>query len=96
MAVSRRYTSQLIVLEEPQFAGEIHAWSERSKRPLSDLLRDALRRGWHKVRRDLMDEHGSLTTAEKHRGVYRALPPADRADYAIKHGLGDLVSVAAE
>jgi hypothetical protein len=88
MATTARFTAQMIVLGTPETVGEINAFSVKSNIQKSVLLRRALlESGWPAVRRELISEYGSLTTAERRYGTLAALPPAERAAYAIKHRL---------
>lgn len=82
MAVQRTYTSQLIVMQTPQYAGEIRAYAARANRSLSTLLRETQDIGWPSVRRGLILAHGEITNAERLRGeVISVMPASDRPAY---------------
>jgi hypothetical protein len=59
----RRYTAQLVILEEPDIAGEIRAWAEVNGQQLAPILRELLRAGLREKRKAWVREHGALETA---------------------------------
>jgi hypothetical protein len=80
--VVRTYTSQLIVMQTVQYAGEIRAYAARANRSLSTLLRESIEMGWPVVRRRLIMDHGEITPAQRlHGEVTSLLPVSDRAGY---------------
>jgi hypothetical protein len=80
--VLRTFTSQLIVMQTAEYAGEIRAYAGRSNRSLSTLLREALEVGWPSVRRVLILESGEITPAQRlHGEVQSIMPAADRPAY---------------
>lgn len=82
-----KYTAQMIVMAEPELAGEVNAWAVKSGQAKSELLRDAFGRGWQRVRKGLEDEYGRLSTEDRRYGVLMALRPRDRQAYAERYGL---------
>ena len=40
------YTAQIVIMAEPEVAGELRAWAEVTGRFASDLQREVLARGW--------------------------------------------------
>lgn len=71
----RRFTAQLVVLEEPEVAGELRAWAEildhaGTGQNLAPTLREVIRAGLRAKRRGWELEHGRL--AERERGAYLA------------------------
>jgi hypothetical protein len=80
--VVRTYTSQLIVMQTVQYAGEIRAYAARANRSLSTLLRESIEVGWPSVRRGLILEFGEITPAQRlHGEVASLLPVTDRPGY---------------
>jgi hypothetical protein len=77
MAVQRVYTSQLIVMQTAQYAGEIRAYAARANRSLSTLLRESIEEGWPSVRRGLIQEFGEITPAQRLHGELSSLLPVD-------------------
>jgi hypothetical protein len=80
--VVRTYTSQLIVMQTVQYAGEIRAYAARANRSLSTLLRESIEVGWPTVRRGLILSSGEITPAQRlHGEVTSLLPVTDRPGY---------------
>lgn len=66
----RRYTAQLVILEEPEVAGEIRAWAELNGQMLAPTLREIVRAGLRAKRRQWAAQHGMLSELEN--GAYLA------------------------
>ena len=94
MAVQRTYTSQLIVMQTAEYAGEIRAYAARSNQSLSTLLRDALEMGWPSVRRALILASGEITPAQRLRGEVQSLIPIDARGAYEARRRGELLRTA--
>ena len=86
--VVRKYTSQLIVMQTTQYAGEIRAYATRANQSLSTILRESIEEGWPSARRRLILNHGEITNAERLHGEVSSLLPFDaRPEYEAKRRL---------
>lgn len=95
MGVLKVYRSQLIVMETPEFAGEVRAYAAKSNESLSSLLRQSFELGWFEVKRDLVERFGVISPAERLVGeVGSILPTTDRKVYAKIRGKELLVTDA--
>lgn len=94
MAVQRTYTSQLIVMETAQYAGEVRAYAGRSNRSLSTLLREALQLGWPIVRNGLILESGEITPAQRLHGEVSSIMPAEARPAYEEKRRGELLRTA--
>lgn len=70
----RKYTAQLVILEEPEIAGEIRAWAERldhagTGQNLAPTLRELVRAGLALKRLDWETALGPLSADELGRHV---------------------------
>jgi hypothetical protein len=74
----RRYTAQLVILEEPEIAGEIRAWAERldhakTGQNLAPTLRELVRAGLAVKRSDWEAALGALEVGELERHIENAV-----------------------
>lgn len=54
----RRFTAQLVMMEEPEIAGRIRAWSEINRTELAPTMREIVRAGLAALEPEWIKQHG--------------------------------------